>query len=60
MIIYNYKFGTRRKSANKHQEMDIEVKIMLDERKLKVLYAIINGYISSVEPVGSRTISKAI
>ena len=40
------------------QEMDIEVKIMLDERKLKVLYAIINGYISSAEPVGSRTISK--
>lgn len=31
---------------------------MLDERKLKVLYAIINGYISSAEPIGSRTISK--
>lgn len=31
---------------------------MLDERKLKILYAIINGYISSAEPIGSRTISK--
>ncbi|MBC8590780.1 heat-inducible transcriptional repressor HrcA [Wansuia hejianensis] len=31
---------------------------MLDERKLKVLYAIINSYISSAEPIGSRTISK--
>lgn len=31
---------------------------MLDERKLKVLYAIINGYINSAEPIGSRTISK--
>lgn len=31
---------------------------MLDERKLKVLYAIINSYIMSGEPIGSRTISK--
>ena len=31
---------------------------MLDERKLKVLYAIINGYINSAEPIGSRTISQ--
>lgn len=31
---------------------------MLDERKLKVLYSIINSYISSAEPIGSRTISK--
>lgn len=31
---------------------------MLDERKLKILYAIINSYISSAEPIGSRTISK--
>mgnify|MGYP001005601439 FL=1 len=31
---------------------------MLDERKLKVLYAIIQGYIASAEPVGSRTLSK--
>lgn len=31
---------------------------MLDERKLKVLYAIINSYIISAEPIGSRTISK--
>lgn len=32
--------------------------ILLDERKLKVLYAIINGYIIGGEPIGSRTISK--
>ncbi|WFA09536.1 heat-inducible transcriptional repressor HrcA [Tissierella sp. Yu-01] len=31
---------------------------MLDERKLKVLYAIINSYIISAEPIGSRTLSK--
>lgn len=31
---------------------------MLDGRKLKVLYAIINSYIDSAEPIGSRTISK--
>lgn len=31
---------------------------MLDERKLKVLYAIINSYVDSAEPIGSRTISK--
>lgn len=31
---------------------------MLDDRKLKVLYSIINSYISSGEPIGSRTISK--
>lgn len=32
--------------------------VLLDERKLKVLYAIINSYILSAEPIGSRTISK--
>jgi heat-inducible transcriptional repressor len=31
---------------------------MLDDRKVKVLYAIINSYISSAEPIGSRTITK--
>lgn len=31
---------------------------MLDERKLKVLYAIIESYIDCAEPIGSRTISK--
>lgn len=31
---------------------------MLDDRKLKVLYAIINSYIDSAEPIGSRTISR--
>lgn len=31
---------------------------MLDDRKLKVLHAIINSYILSAEPIGSRTISK--
>jgi heat-inducible transcriptional repressor len=31
---------------------------MLDDRKFKVLYAIIDSYISSAEPIGSRTISK--
>ncbi len=31
---------------------------MLDERKLSILYAIINSYILCAEPIGSRTISK--
>jgi heat-inducible transcriptional repressor len=31
---------------------------MLDDRKLKVLHAIINSYLISAEPIGSRTISK--
>ncbi|HZK33114.1 MAG TPA: heat-inducible transcriptional repressor HrcA [Tissierellaceae bacterium] len=31
---------------------------MLDDRKIKVLYAIINSYIISAEPIGSRTITK--
>lgn len=31
---------------------------MLDDRKIKVLYAIINSYILSAEPIGSRTITK--
>lgn len=31
---------------------------MLDDRKLKVLYAIISSYITNGEPIGSRTISK--
>ena len=30
---------------------------MLDDRKLKILYAIIDSYISTSEPIGSRTIS---
>lgn len=31
---------------------------MLDKRKLKILYAIIDSYIYNAEPVGSRTITK--
>lgn len=31
---------------------------MIDERKIKILQAIINDYISTGEPVGSRTIAK--
>ncbi|GFN34716.1 heat-inducible transcriptional repressor HrcA [Tepidimicrobium xylanilyticum] len=31
---------------------------MLDERKIKVLYAIIDSYLMTAEPIGSRTISK--
>ena len=31
---------------------------MLDERKQRILQAIINDYISSAEPVGSRTIAR--
>lgn len=31
---------------------------MLDERKMKVLYAIIDSYIIGAEPIGSRTITK--
>lgn len=31
---------------------------MLDDRKIKVLHAIINSHLSTAEPIGSRTISK--
>lgn len=31
---------------------------MLDDRKMRVLYAIIDSYISTGEPIGSRTITK--
>lgn len=31
---------------------------MLDERKLRILYAIINSYVLTAEPIGSITISK--
>ena len=31
---------------------------MIDERKQRILQAIINDYISSAEPVGSRTIAR--
>ena len=31
---------------------------MLDERKKKILQAIINDYISTAEPIGSRTIAR--
>ena len=39
-------------SANKRGE------IVIDERKLKILQAIVNDYINTGEPVGSRTIAK--
>ncbi len=45
-------------SANYIRNVTIEVIIVLDDRKLKVLYAIINSYVDSAEPIGSRTISK--
>ncbi|MGM0395453.1 MAG: heat-inducible transcriptional repressor HrcA [Bacillota bacterium] len=32
---------------------------MLDDRKMRVLYAIIDSYIATAEPIGSRTISKS-
>ena len=31
---------------------------MLDDRKIKVLYAIIDSYMLGAEPIGSRTITK--
>jgi heat-inducible transcriptional repressor len=35
-----------------------EVRLVVDERKIKILQAIINDYIMTGEPVGSRTIAK--
>lgn len=34
------------------------MKVLLDDRKLRIMQAIIDDYISSAEPVGSRTIAK--
>ncbi|NMA14705.1 MAG: HrcA family transcriptional regulator, partial [Clostridia bacterium] len=31
---------------------------MIDERKKQVLHAIVKDYVSTAEPVGSRTIAK--
>lgn len=42
-------------SANRLKEVS---GVSLDERKLKILQAIINDYIATAEPVGSRTIAK--
>ena len=44
-------------SANNHPG-EFRGDTMLDERKMRVLYAIIDSYISTAEPIGSRTISK--
>lgn len=38
--------------------MSANKKVMLDERKTKILQAIIRNYLETGEPVGSRTISK--
>ena len=42
-------------SANKEGEVMV---LQLDERKMKILQAIIRNYLETGEPVGSRTISK--
>jgi len=42
-------------SANKMREDGVQ---LLDERKMKILQAIIRNYLETGEPVGSRTISK--
>lgn len=42
-------------SANKNQGSDY---MQLNERKVKILQAIITDYVDTAEPVGSRTISK--
>lgn len=41
-------------SANKRKDDEME----LDERKMKILRAIVSNYLETGEPVGSRTISK--
>lgn len=38
--------------------MAVEKELILDERKMKILQAIIKNYLETGEPVGSRTISK--
>ena len=43
---------------NFHVVCGLEVIFLLDERKIKVLCAVIDSYIREAEPVGSRTISK--
>jgi heat-inducible transcriptional repressor len=44
-------------SANNKKGRE-DLKMQLDERKTKILYAIIKTYLETGEPVGSRTISK--
>ncbi len=46
------------RSANNHPG-EFRGDVMLDDRKMRVLYAIIDSYITTAEPIGSRTISKS-
>ncbi len=46
-----------RMSANKERNKEV-VLVELNERKMKILQAIISSYLETAEPVGSRTISK--
>ena len=45
-------------SANKSKKIVRRMGMELDDRKLKILQAIIKNYLETGEPVGSRTISK--
>lgn len=45
-------------SANKHHLNRKDDYMQLDERKMKILQAIVSNYLETGEPVGSRTISK--
>ena len=45
-------------SANKSKKKVRRIGMELDDRKLKILQAIIKNYLETGEPVGSRTISK--
>ena len=49
---------TKRVLINKKEEVYMELNHGLDERKLKILHAVIKNYLETGEPVGSRTISK--
>ena len=45
-------------STHRYRVLTIGVKKMLDDRKQRILRAIVDDYISTAEPIGSRTIAK--
>ena len=59
-ILYRFKVSTQviRVLTGEIKEGGRQMKDELDERKKRVLQAIVDDYIESAEPVGSRTLAQ--
>ena len=60
VYLNNVDVSTRNKRVliREKEEVFMELNHGLDDRKLKILHAVIKNYLETGEPVGSRTISK--